>query len=404
MPRFFFWMLAASALGLLKLIAVAQILPVAEFGNYTAILGGGLLSASLLSFGLVETTYKLYPRLWQAGSGAAIIDDFRRAERRLCLRFAVAGLLCAIGAGIVRFHLVSPLILGAAIGATAALLALQMSASRATDNAGVMIRLQLTRAGGAFAGSVALGMAFGMQGALLGEVLGCVVTLAVLRRPTLKPLRGESSAVPNDVAEPDDGGKLLYVSMLTTSSTTQLDRATVNILAGPATAGTYGFAALVSQIGILLMTVLSQRVGPSVVRAERERGTLPGLAPVLRPAALLILASVGALLVLSFLRQSHFYEAAYGHLHLSIASIWLAGLFGMLNITVLLEFWLIAANREKQILKSGLFYAALFFSSFAVAAWFQPTVEAFLVAACLAKLVHLGLIVLQVLDARSQPR
>ena len=92
MFSFVFWMLIASSLGLIKLLTLILILDPADYGRYVSVFGLAMLAGALGSFGQIERTVKIYPRMVAEGSDAKIISDAVSTFKTLLLRFIL--LLC----------------------------------------------------------------------------------------------------------------------------------------------------------------------------------------------------------------------------------------------------------------------------------------------------------------------
>lgn len=406
MRSFFAWMIFASALGFLKLLLAAHVLSTADFGHYTSVLGGGLLASSLLSVGLVEGTIKLYPRLWQAGRPDDIRTDSAVIGRRLAARFAVAAtLLCGSASLMDLGYGPLPFLLGAGVGLGTAFLALQASMIRAVDSASLLQTFSVRRAVVTLLAVCAGGWLFGWTGALAGEAVAAILTVAVTWGLVRSHFVRASRPCEHDKgAEEASGGGTLYVSMFVTSATTQLDRGLVNATSGPVMAGTYSFVSLLTQAGLLLMNILTQRVGPAVIRTHHETGRAAPLGILFKPVGLLVAVTAAFVIAALVLKRTSIYAFGFSRFEISDSAIMLAGALGMLSTTGLLEFWLIAENRERQIMRCSLVYAIIFFGTFAMIGKVWPCLEYFLLAACVAKAVHVAMLLVSIQNIHRELR
>ena len=80
---------AASAIGLLKTLLLAVVLPPAAFGIYAALFGATVMATIFISMGRNERTMKAWPRAWEAGDPAYLLEDSRRAMQVLVKRAAL---------------------------------------------------------------------------------------------------------------------------------------------------------------------------------------------------------------------------------------------------------------------------------------------------------------------------
>ena len=295
-----------------------------------------MLASSLLSVGLVEGTIKLYPRLWQAGWPDDIRTDSAATGRRLAARFAVATTLLAVCTG---------------------------------------------------------GWLFSWTGALAGEAVAAMLTVAVTWGLVRSHFVRASGPREHDKgAEEASSGGILCVSMLVTSATIQLGRGLVNATSGPAMAGTYGFVSLFTQAGLLLMNILTQRVSPTVIQTYHETGRATPLRILFKPVGPLVAVTAAFVIAALVLKRTSIYAFDFSRFEIGDSAIVMAGVLGMLSITGLLEFWLIAENRERQIMRCSLVYTIIFFCAFAMIGLVWPCLEYFLLAACVAKAAHVAML------------
>ena len=399
MSAFFFWMLVSSGLGFLKMLALAQILARPDFGHYVSLIGAAMLSGVLFSFGLVEGTTKRYPRMWVAGLATAVVSDAKSISTVLAKRFAVATLLAALLAAFLPLGY-SPvdLVMAGIVGLCTALLALAASLLRAADSPRAFQVFSVTRSALSFVIACAGGAILGWRGAIGGEAVAGVLAVlaarvnigsafaAAPREPTVtRQLR--------DTAVDRAGGAKLYWATLSSSSTSLGDRALINALSGASLAGAYGVVALIFQIGQLLVNILSQRVGPLIIKAGFSGDDLSGAGGSVRAQWAALGGAVLALvaIVLGF-RAINFPPGFFAKYSISAVAILGAGLVAVLQIYALLEFYLLAHDREDAVLACSVTASVLFFSLFSLAGVMQLSLEWFVFAAALARGLHVGML------------
>lgn len=384
-------MLVASALGFIKVMALAKLMPPASFGNYGTVVGVSILSATLLSVGMVEGTIKFYPRLWVSGDLGGTRRHAQRIIRVLTVRFAVViALLCAAAA---VFDLGYPpwvFLIGGLLGFANSLATVMASLIRATGSAPLLQSFSFRRAAIALPLACGLGVTTGWTGAVAGDAAATFLTLLFCARAVSRQFPASPGEVPDD----HGGGVRLYIATLFSSSTALADRAIVNLALGPAAAGSYGVIALMVQVGQLTSNIVAQRVGPAVIKAfhgGEAQGT--GLRVLRWP--ILGIVALGLLLIIAMLGMWKFdfpagFLASYGIGPLAIS---LGGGLVALQIFGLIEFLLIARDQERAILLAGGIASACFFGLFAVAGLLRLPVEAFIASAVAARGLHLMLLI-----------
>ena len=235
------------------------------------------------------------------------------------------------------------------------------------------------------------------QGALGGEVIGGILSL-ILGRADIKRLfdhhGAQVAAGPREVEESKTGGSTLYFSNILSTAPFLTDRAMINAALGPATAGSYGVIAMIFQVGVLISNILTQWAGADIIktaylgdkRANSHR--LIGKYFGLLTAAILVL--IFSVLSLKALDLPSGFFIKY---NISNLSIILGGVIGMTQIYALLEFLLIAKDRETYVFISSLTGAIAFYSSFGLAWHYGFPLEAFLAFALMARCLHILLLI-----------
>lgn len=393
MTSFVAWMLLASSLGLVKMLVLASVLGPAGFGDYVAYFSTGTLVASLISVGAVERTIKVYPRLWIDGQAAAIAVDAQRVATALALR--VAGLLLAamlVSAAFTSIR-VEDLALTAGVATGTALLSLAASAFRAAGSKALLQTFQMQRGVITLVLSLALGWALGWRGAMAGDVLATIVTAVwssrVLGQVIKDEMRGPATSriLPsNTPTEEGQGHRQLFLANLLVTGTQMADRAVVRVAAGPAIAGSYGLVMLLPQVAMMTVNVVVQYIGPLIIKfvhtGHRDQSRISQLR-----LQTLALGAFAAVLVVGALVAARLPVVGDLIARFAVSDVaWaVAGLVACGHITFVIEFHLIARDREPDVLRASAISALVFFGLYgALAAW-GPSLEGFLAAAATAK-------------------
>ncbi|MDQ8030990.1 MAG: hypothetical protein REJ50_03165 [Bordetella sp.] len=394
MKAFFALMLAASALGFVKFLTLAKIMPGAAFGDYVSIVGVAMLSASVLSFGAIEGTVKRYPRLWVAGQRAAIGSDARSILVRVTLRFlAVAVLLAAINDVFGWSYSRLDVVIGTLFGLGTALQALMASLLRAVDRASALASFSLARSSFAFVAAITGGALAGWEGALTGEVLACVVSLAQGRWIALRAYRdlpAGSGEMAEQVPENRHDGLRLYLANTLSSVTGLGDRAFVNAALGAAAAGSYGVLAMVFQVGQLLVGILAQRIGTTFIKASYAGNTgYDAVRRIWLVFAGLLLVSGGMVGTLLLLERLNWPASFFDKYTLSPLSIILAGGVAAMQIYTVIEFYLLSRDQENGVLAASIIGAILLVGCFIIGSHNAWPLEWFIGSVFLAKAAQL---------------
>ena len=393
-------MMAASSLGFSKAVGVAAVLPPSQFGLYISFLGIATLCSILCSLGRVEATIKLYPTLYARGQGGWIARHAFRLWGRLAGVVAVGGVAVwaafELGAcsgfdapdiaalDLVLIAVTAWLIMG---------LTLTASLVRAVPDTGLLQRFTVTR--GALVLFVALPGAYLSQSwriTLLAEAVAMVLILGVaalwLKGPLRKGATDPQSADHSTLApETLQGGGLLYLAGLISATVPYGGRAAVLFLSGPVVAGAFGLLTLLVQIGIMLASALSQRLGPRLIR-DAAAGQLDASAMAGPLAMMGMLSAVSTVLLLaSFLVPAGAaFWVSYG---IGAELLVIVGLQLVLPCYLFLKFLLIARNEESAILKVACVTAVTFYAGIGLSGWLDLGLWGYVCAAAFADLVRL---------------
>jgi hypothetical protein len=400
MTGFVFWMLVASALGFVKALGLAALMAQADFGDYGARFGLATFAAQVVSLGLIERTIKAYPRRWAEGNLAWVAQDTRATVLVLGRRF---GVILAAGAAVDVALRVSGLlsltllevILVITLAFASSWLNLLASVFRAVGSAVQLQRFQLQRTSMALVFALTGGALAGWRGALAGDVTASAVSIlwSHVRLRGVYQSHRNAPAVSLPDERPDHGHRALYAANMLSAATLQTDKAVVREAGGPELAGSYNVVMLLPTIAQMLVNVIVQYIGPLIIKfahvrhEDRSRVSNLGLqAGLLAAFAGMLVAGVMAL---RWLPVSGPFLARY---ELSALAITLAGVLAAAQIFSVIEFHLIARDRESDILTASMMSTAVFFGLYGVAAWAGLGLLAFLSAGIVARAVQIALL------------
>ncbi|APC05345.1 hypothetical protein AOC10_01775 [Polynucleobacter asymbioticus] len=394
---FSFWMLLASSLGFIKFSSLALILNSVDFGYYISLFGIATLIGAIASFGLIERTTKLYPRLWAEGRRSEVFESIQIIAYRLI--FTVAGLMVLGFFAIVitsieveSFAFFMVFILGLC----SSWLSLIASLYRAVGILRALQNFSIVRS--LFAGILALagGWILGWRGAIIGDFVASILTCIY----ALNNLRGisknvEVKALKRNEGELVENGHLhLYTANLLTASTSMTDKAIIVINQGAAAAGAYGVVMLLPQAFQMLVNVVSQYLGPLVIKHIHIQAQ-EGIAEAQIFFQAKILAILACMSVLAILASKNLVVVSgfFAKYEISNTSLILGGVLAAGQIYALLEFHLIALDRERFIFISSFISSLIFFIGFGIVGWLTLGIEFYMASAVISRWLQIALLV-----------
>lgn len=389
MKSFVFWMLFASALGMVKIVALAQVLPAAGFGDYAMIVGTSGFATMAISLGLIEGTIKRFPRHWVDGQTKPMVEESWAIVRSTALRgFMITIVFCAMGflAGGSRWSILA---LFVGILGTAGLFSRVLSAlNLAIGQQSTIRNFSLFRSAASFFAAVLGGYLGGWQGAAIGEIMAVALNLAqgIFGLRTMLDLF--SSDRRTSYAPPEADGTL-YSSALLTSSTILSDRAVVNALAGSYVTGSYSFVMILGQIGQVFVNIVGQKVGPDIIRAVKEHG---GMGKTLREmtiaGVIVCVVSLAATLVFLGAMNLAITSSIFAKFDIGTVDVVLSGIACIFYYYVILEYALIAYNRESDVFRASLASVISYSVSIGISHYFSLGVSGFISAFLAARMTQ----------------
>lgn len=388
-------MAAASVFGFLKAVAVANIVSIDGFGNYASVLGAAMFLTMALSLGEIEATIKRFPRLWVDEKRGDIQQQSRRIGRSMLIRSVTILAVLSAGALVLGQQNQLPAVtMIVALGFAGILVRLESAQVLAVGNSGLIARFSLARATFAIIAASAGAAMFGWHGAIGGEIVAAAATI-IQAKLSLRPFLGAKNRVPNGAVGALNRDTHLYAAALFSSAPAMLDRGIVATTAGLAIAGQYGFAMIIAQVGQVMANIIGQRVGPGIIRQRKREPNNPtaGLAGMFKACGVIVALSIVA--SAAFLLVSHTGLGAGLAEKYQITSLTtlLAGVLGGTSVLVVIEYAVIAADRERDVLVGSAVALAIFGVGFAAVAAMGGGVDAFVSVACLARLIQVGWLV-----------
>ncbi|WP_193749153.1 hypothetical protein [Sphingopyxis sp. C-1] len=394
-------MLGAAGITMLRMVVAASFLPVQDFGTYATIAATGAFLSSILSFGTIEGTIKNFPRMVGAGQGGELLRESHHIMRRLLLRAAAVGIPVYAAGLLLDLDWLRLSGLGFFFALSTAYTLVLASMQRASGTSATLAAGTILRSGSVFV-AVAAAAYFGdLTILLITEIATTIV--ACLLSEWLYFRRGRAPAparlpVPPVPVPPVSGstgdGVRLFLTYSLISAPFYLDRLFVTSTMGREEGARYAILALFLTGASLIVNTLAQRSGPEAIRLVQRDGdhraatrliaTWVGISIMIWLAAI---GTVAAIIASGFLPESLERYAIAPHLLVPLA------VTGVLLNNGLVEFLLLALDRERQMLRAAICFAtAVFVAACAVAVCRWGLVE-FMWALVACRVIYLALLV-----------
>jgi O-antigen/teichoic acid export membrane protein len=397
MTRFVLWMLLASALGFIKFLALAHAMPVYDYGQYVTFIGIATFAGMLASFGINEKTTKDCPRRWVTGQRKLILADSVCNGRIFTLRFIFAG---GVGVALSFIGLVpitpSIVIWITVLGLCIVLLALIGSLYRATGSQKALQNFTLWRYAVTLAIVLPAGSLLGWQGAIVAEIGSSIMAIffAIWQLPRLYKNVPSALSEARASSAAESGHYQLYFANLALAPQSMLDRGWISIAIGPALAGSYGVIMLIPQAAQLLGNAVVQHVGPLVIKlVHLKQSSSNHQTTFAYNVALMAIFSAALTSATLAAKRLPYLNHFFAKFEISDISLVIAGVVACGQIFAMIEFHLIARDREHDVLVASLTSLFIFFGSFAAAAAAHASIEWFLASVGVARWSQVFLLV-----------
>ncbi len=371
---FFSLMAASSALALLRGFILAALLSPDGFGRYAMLFAIGTFAASLLSFGMIERSFKRFPRLVVDGHADQALTEADRISKTLALRAAAAAAICIpVLLVLGETGWVASALLAAGVAFSVGWQSIYISLQRAEGDLAKVGVASISRTILALALGAIGALIFGWQGSLLGEIFGGILGGVISRHFMRAKIR--------DAQDSDDTARLppvlseqrelwTFAGFLGASVPLYLDRSVVATMFGHESAGTYAVLMLFVMGCYTATSIVSQKLGPQLIRMERGGAAkMSQLLLLARWSIGLSVLALGGMAVAGWALIDgplQFYSARYG---ITWPMIGAAAVLAALQVTHLSEWFLLAYDRESNVfsatmvllvtLAMGVAYAAL---------------------------------------------
>lgn len=400
-------MAIAAGISLVRGFAVASVLLPEEFASYAIAVALGTFLSNFLSFGLIESTIKQFPRLTAAGAAESLLPLAHSVVVRLTKRaaltlpvFLIAGL--CIG-GQYAEAAVAVLFVGYGVAVTSVAASLQ----RALLDTKYVALGTSVRALTALLLAVLGAVAFGFEGAIAGEVCGALLGAAASRSiasRTVAESAGRFAVAnfkPKEVRA--ERGITLFAAYSAVAAPAYFDRAYVAAVFTQAETSSYALMGLLLTGASVLVNIVGQKVGPQLIRDQSAGISASQLAKLAMRWSIAVIGlwvmAVGCVALGIFFGPVADLFAKYEVSSSLLIAI--AGL-GCVQVSALFEFILVANDMERTFLALASGYLCLVGVIAAAVPVAGVSLVGFIVLLAIAKLIYLAALLL--LLCRTPPR
>jgi O-antigen/teichoic acid export membrane protein len=351
---------AAAAMSLIRGFIVAAILTPPAYAIYSSIVGLGGFIANGLSFGLIENTVKKFPRYVLDGQYTAMINEAKRASRWLCIRAVALLSLVSIGYLIFGHDIWQSLGIATLLAIGASLASLLASIQRSLFNIHALAKSTFAKA---VASALVIGFfawLTGLNGALIGESLAAVVGIGLslwFVRATISKhhlnaqANNHISNVASNLSTYKNTGVSIFISYTLLSIPLYLDKIFINHVYGENLGANYAFMCLLLTVAVMAINIIAQKVGPDII-AMREIGC--STKNMLRYGMKWSLIGIigWAIFIVIYLLGRHLDLLPERLIKYHLSNEMIVGLFllGALQFSSILEFILLALDKERRFL------------------------------------------------------
>jgi O-antigen/teichoic acid export membrane protein len=358
-------MIASSALGVIKILYLSYILSPEDFGSFIALYSISIFSATLLSFGLIETTLKSYPILIKNRNLPGVVANFIYINKIMFVRYIIltAVLLLLQHAVPVSYNWFD-IILGIVLGYLTSNLLIFASIVRSIEKSSIQQKFFFSRSLTTFVTVVFCALFCEWNYLILAECIGLAISILYTFSLLKKVGFTFNMSARLNEQRAHEGG-VLYFAFLLSSGISQVDKMLVGQLSSSYQAGRYGFMMIFVQVFTLLYSIITQRVGPKFLINSREG---VALCSQFKPVLFWVLSAV----VFSFLSFALYYltkdfkfiSAVVDRYDITENVIVGVLIIGVCQVYVLLDYMLIAYDRELDVLVASLLGAMVFVFGF----------------------------------------
>lgn len=379
----------SAMLSLLRGFVVAAILPPHLYAIYSSILGMGGFLGNFISFGQVERTVKNFPRLLLGGNEVQVVVDARKIAWVLSYRGVLLSVLSLLIYWLTGADIMWSVSVAAILSLGSAQIGLLASIQRAQFNLKQLMKGTLLRAGISIICVSIAAYHAELNGALFGEWIGAAIGVAVtlwiisqtMNRDASKVILSESMQ-----GIEENKGFRLFLTYTILSVPLYLDRIFLIQLYNEDIVANYSLVALFLTGSVVLVNIISQKVGPNLIGMQKSGATAVSLLSYSGKWIGFCCMVWGVILICLLAgNEVGLLKYIFPTYNVDIYLILSVGVLGFFQFSSIVEFILIAQDKESKLLKHAVLFISILITMSFVFSLVRPPLYFFPLSIALVK-------------------
>ncbi len=369
-------MLGASLMTMVRMAIAALLLRPHDFATYATLSATAAFLSSIISFGIIEATIKGFPRLVGEGRAGEMPGQAHAILRTVAVRALLAGGLILLAGWLLDMIWLRLLGFALLLAPANAYTAIVASMQRAAGNPVHLAAGTVLRALAVMLAVTICAAFFGLVAVVGAEAVTTVFACYLSERlffagrnsPACAGSGSETAAVPPHGDRGDGIRVFMAFSLITIPF--YLDRLYVTSVLGDGPAGQYAVLALFLTGASLLVNTLAQRVGPDAIRlVHRDGNSAAARRQVMQWTGVSIALWLLAMAIAGSVIGMNLLPSGLARYHIEWPMLAPIAVSGILLNTALLEFLLLALDREKAFVRCAAIFAVCVLCAALAIAW-----------------------------------
>lgn len=389
--KYFIIFILSSFIFFSKGILLAYKMEPNKYGSYISIYAISIFIGSIMSFGLIEETTKKFPRYWVNNDRNSINIYFDNIKNNLYKRLIIFFPISFITTYFVfnKIDIITTLV-ALTTSFTSSYFSLYASLIRSTGNINKMSEIQLFRA---LISIIFVYFATYFNNWLivfLFDAIASVISLFncffVKKNILTQNANNNLLKVEINETKKSNDGMLLYFSFLLTSLPGYFDKSIIGKTIGFSFAATYNVHLIIVQVSVLLCNIISQKVGPELIKLQIEHKKKSIVFKHLfKWVIIFFIVNILFVILFYLIVKLNIFPSFTLKYNINIYYLILCGAIALLQITSLIEFFMISYDLEKYILISSFIYIISIIVSFTICVFLKFTLIFYFAATLFSK-------------------
>lgn len=380
-------MIGAAFFSMLRMIAAAWYMPLADFANYTAIVATAAFLSTILSFGIIEATVKNFPRLTGEGREADILPTARRIMKWLSVRALSFGIPVLAAGFLLDLEWLKFVGIAFLFSLNTSYTGILASMQRAAGTAATQAQGTLLRSVGVLCAVMVAARYGDLAVVLIAEAVATFLTCFLSEWFYFHRRFGTAGDSPIASSRSGKDGVLLFLAYSCVSMPFYLDRLFVTSVLGAKDGAEYAVLAVFLTAASVLVSTLAQRSGPQAIRlVQRDGSPKAALRQILAWCLVAGILWLGAMGIAATAVAADMLPPQLARYFSDPALLIPVTVSGLLLTTGLIEFLFVALDRERMLLRAAASFAIAVLLAAGTVTVFNLDLLAFmwLLAACRA--------------------